>query len=81
MREGDAYSLGWNDGYAEGYACKLADATEPFRLASATLPDAIERAADYVQRKYAVIFAGDRPAAIGLVRAVAAALHEREGGG
>lgn len=24
------YQLGWDDGYAEGYACRLADVTEPF---------------------------------------------------
>ena len=26
----DPYQTGWDDGYAEGYACKLADLTEPF---------------------------------------------------
>jgi hypothetical protein len=26
----DPYQLGWDDGYAEGYACRLSDVTESF---------------------------------------------------
>lgn len=69
-----SYVAGWNDGYAEGYACKLADATEPFAPASADLPSKIEAAADLIQSRYRVYFGSDRPAAIGLARSIVAIL-------
>lgn len=66
-----SYALGFDDGYAEGYACKLADATTTFNPSSADLPDRIEEAANHLQRKYAKVFDGDRAAAIGLARQMA----------
>lgn len=70
------YKVGWDDGYSEGYACKLADATEPFAPVSAELPDRIQRAAELIQKRYAVLFADDRPAAIGLARSIAKLLTD-----
>lgn len=64
-----SYSLGWNDGYAEGYGCKLADATAPFNPQSLEAPETVERVADMLQRKFASTFS-DRPSAIGCARAM-----------
>jgi len=60
------YETGWNDGYAEGYACKLADVTAPFMPAGTA--EEITRVADWLQRNYAETYRGDRPSAIGLAR-------------
>ena len=71
MSSDNGYQLGWNDGYSEGYACKLADATEPFDPASSQLPDRIERAADHILKRYKALFGEDRSEAIGLARGIA----------
>lgn len=68
MSDSQTYDLGWNDGYAEGYACKLADATAPFNPASVAAPEMVERVADYIARKYAAHF--NRIDALGLARAM-----------
>lgn len=62
------YTLGWNDGYSEGYACKLADVTEPFMPTGGVAE--IETVADMLQVRLAVIFANDRSGAIGLARSI-----------
>lgn len=64
-----AYQSGWADGYAEGYGCKLADATEAFNPVSLAIPHAVEAVADMLLTKYAATFA-DRPSAIGCARAM-----------
>jgi hypothetical protein len=82
VSEASSYQLGWDDGYAEGYACKLADATESFRPASLQAPELVERVADHVARKYAAYFT--RGDALGLARAmlnIAATLPPEQGGG
>jgi hypothetical protein len=63
----DRYQLGWNDGYAEGYGCKLVDATEPFNPQHLTAPDIVEAVATMLQRRYASTFP-DRPSAVGCAR-------------
>lgn len=62
-----SYDCGWDDGYAEGYACKLADATEPFSPISAIKPVQVEAVADWLMSKYKAVFA-DRSDAIGMAR-------------
>ena len=69
MNESQSYDLGWSDGYAEGYACKLADATGVFAPSSLEVPEAVEAVATYLMRKYSKTF-GDRPSAIGCARAM-----------
>lgn len=64
------YQAGWSDGYAEGYAAKLLDVTEPFMPTGA--PAEIEAAATWLQKKYSAYFS-DRHEAIGLVRGVISA--------
>ncbi len=59
------YQTGWDDGYAEGYACKLVDVTQPF-MPSGDQAE-IEAVADWLQRKYATHF-HLRAEAIGLAR-------------
>lgn len=70
-----SYTLGWNDGYAEGYACKLVDVTEPFMPAGDAAD--IEAGADYVAQKYAATFP-DRASAIGVVRGILMAIKGQE---
>lgn len=65
MTEDDRYQSGWGDGYAEGYACKLADVTAPF-TPTGTAEEAT-RVADWLQRKYARDYS-DRAKAIGMAR-------------
>jgi hypothetical protein len=65
-----SYQLGWDDGYAEGYACKLADATERFNPTALARPEAVERMADHLQRKLASVYGGNRSPAIGMARAL-----------
>ena len=60
-----AYQLGWDDGYAEGYACKLIDITEPF-MPTGSMAE-IEAVASWLQNKYAKTFEG-RSEAIGAAR-------------
>jgi hypothetical protein len=56
-----SYELGWSDGYAEGYACKLQDVTESFMPKGS--PAEIEAVAIWLQRKYSLYFS-DRKEAI-----------------
>lgn len=76
----DGYDTGFNDGYSEGYACKLADATEPFKPVSSELPSRIEEAATLIQKRYALMFASNRPAAIGLARSISRIIAETNDG-
>lgn len=69
------YALGWDDGYSEGYACKLADATEPFNPASLSRADAVTLIAALLQKKHAVYFASDSDA-IGAARQIVTTLNE-----
>jgi hypothetical protein len=66
-----SYQLGWDDGYVEGYACKLVDVTEPF-MPSGDIPQ-IEAAADWLMRKHALVFT-IRSEAIGIARGMIAAM-------
>ncbi len=63
--ESNPYESGWSDGYAEGYACKLADVTHPFMPAGTA--EEIDRVADWLQTRYASTH-GDRDKAIGMAR-------------
>lgn len=63
------YQTGWDDGYAEGYGCKLADATEAFNPSSLAVPTAVEAVADMLLTNYAATFT-DRLSAIGCARAM-----------
>lgn len=60
------YQTGWNDGYSEGFACKLADVSAPF-MPSGTAAE-IEHVADWLQRNYGTTFGADRSEAIGMAR-------------
>ena len=60
----DPYQLGWDDGYAEGYACKLADVTEPFM--PPTNEFQVEAAARWLHSKLAAHISYVK--ALGLVR-------------
>lgn len=60
-----SYQLGWDDGYAEGYASKLADVTAPF-MPTGDVAE-IEAVADWLLRKYATTFT-NRSEAIGAAR-------------
>ena len=71
----DGYQLGWNDGYAEGYACKLTDVTEPF-MPSGDATE-IEAVADWLQRKYGGTWLKNRSEAIGMARGMIRVCRER----
>jgi hypothetical protein len=62
----DPYATGWKNGYAEGYACKLVDVTNPF-MPSGTAEE-ITRVADWLQTKYSRDYGADRPGAIRMAR-------------
>jgi hypothetical protein len=70
MTETASYQLGWNDGYAEGYGCKLVDVGSPF-MPTGTAEE-IEAMADYLMRQHALVFT-IRCEAIGVARGMAAA--------
>ena len=70
-----SYQLGWDDGYAEGYAVKLVDATEPFNPPSNEFQ--IEAAAEHLYSRLSAYI--DYPAAIGLVRGMLKAGKNNEG--
>jgi hypothetical protein len=59
-----SYDLGWNDGYAEGYACKLTDATEPFSPRSLNKAEAVEATAKRLHTRYGI----EQSEAIGAAR-------------
>ena len=67
MDEQSSYRLGWNDGYSEGYACKLADATEPFIPTLQVRPDEVQAVASWLLKKYSALIA-DESEAIGVAR-------------
>lgn len=71
-----SYDTGWSDGYAEGFAKKLAGASEPFAIADAGLPERILKAAALVQDKHKAMFKDDLPGAIGLVCSIGRILSE-----
>ena len=62
--ERSSYDLGWSDGYAEGYGCKLSDATEPFAPRSLNKAKAIEAVAARLVSHYGI----ERSEAIGAAR-------------
>ena len=69
----DPYQLGWDDGYAEGYAAKLEDVTELFMPAGCD--HEIEAAAKYLCSKRASISYVD---ALGLVRGMFRAAQAKD---
>jgi hypothetical protein len=68
-----AYDSGFSDGYAEGYACKLTDATEPFKLQSLDVPEMVDAVAEMLVSKFRATFP-DKPSAIGCARLMIAIL-------
>lgn len=76
MDVNSAYQNGWDDGYAEGYACKLADATEPFSPTSAR-PEEVLAAANYLRKKFKAYFVTDADA-IGTARGMLLAISEQK---
>ena len=65
----------WDDGYAEGYACKLADVTEPFAPPKREFE--VEAAARWLHSRLAAYCT--YADAIGLVRGmVQAGMHAKE---
>lgn len=71
MADRSNYLLGWDDGYAEGYAVKLEDVTELFMPPAGTAN--VEAAARYLMSKRADL---SLPDAIGLARGAIKAASE-----
>ena len=63
----DSYQTGWSDGYAEGYGCKLADATEPFVPTLQVRPEEVTLVANWLMKTRPTQFRG-MDEAIGLAR-------------